>query len=409
MPSLSSSLSSSSQVTQAQVHHENDTPAPLTPPSQSSHGVTPNQWQKIESVTPLEASISLSSHDNDTDTSVECSKEKGNDTRDLTPPASQQSSQVKASSSGQQSTTDEKVTRMSEPSNANTDEKGHNGTPSKEAGSIASTVTKWNSPYGSATKFSIRGGGSCGNNSSSSSASGTRSSPRPMVRKRQRITASRIVARPVDSLAQTNAPAGPTSPTMPTRMNSFLEHSSMLLDALEEIDPRTRLRNDLLAHKDYTREEIDDLLMTLKAKKRKLETHDQQVELEVLLDFLRNTRTEKEEASGNHLLTADQIFTKLPISNAAQLNAQIQCLDNDMRMAQEKLDALKQSQGSHTTQELKEEETVDEEEDPLDSTNSANGVQVPNEVSEEEDEAVPPQAGSKRSHSQMARDEKGEV
>lgn len=41
--------------------------------------------------------------------------------------------------------------------------------------------------------------------------------------------------------------------------------------------------------------EIDDMLSTLKAKKRKLESTDQQVELEVLLDFLRNTRAEKEE------------------------------------------------------------------------------------------------------------------
>jgi len=43
--------------------------------------------------------------------------------------------------------------------------------------------------------------------------------------------------------------------------------------------------------------ELEDMLSTLKAKKRKLEATDQQVELEVLLDFLRNTRAEKEEAS----------------------------------------------------------------------------------------------------------------
>lgn len=39
------------------------------------------------------------------------------------------------------------------------------------------------------------------------------------------------------------------------------------------------------------------MLSTLRAKKRKLEATDEQVELEVLLDFLRNTRAEKEEAS----------------------------------------------------------------------------------------------------------------
>jgi hypothetical protein len=54
--------------------------------------------------------------------------------------------------------------------------------------------------------------------------------------------------------------------------------------------------------------EIDDLLSTLKAKKRKLEATDQQVELEVLLDFLRNTRTEKEEASGTDRCMHSEIF-----------------------------------------------------------------------------------------------------
>jgi hypothetical protein len=41
----------------------------------------------------------------------------------------------------------------------------------------------------------------------------------------------------------------------------------------------------------------------------------------------------------------------------------------------------------------------DEEEELLDGMGVLGGVQVPNEVSEEEDEAVPPQTGSKRSHS----------
>lgn len=43
--------------------------------------------------------------------------------------------------------------------------------------------------------------------------------------------------------------------------------------------------------------DIDEMVSALTAKKRELKARDQQVELEVLLDFLRNTKTEKEEVS----------------------------------------------------------------------------------------------------------------
>ncbi|KAI8595890.1 ring finger and WD repeat domain 2 [Dissophora ornata] len=169
-------------------------------------------------------------------------------------------------------------------------------------------------------------------------------------------------------------------------LNSILERSAGILDSAEDPEPRVKLRHDLLSlsQGDYTREEIEDLLSTLKAKKRKLEATDQQVELEVLLDFLRNTRAEKEEA-------------------LARLNAQIQCLDNDMRKAQEKLDALKQYSGYQVSQTLEE-----EDDDQLECMGNAGGAQVPNETSEEEDEAVPPQTGTKRTHSQLERDDKND-
>lgn len=41
--------------------------------------------------------------------------------------------------------------------------------------------------------------------------------------------------------------------------------------------------------------DIDEMVSALTAKRRELKARDQQVELEVLLDFLRNTKTEKEE------------------------------------------------------------------------------------------------------------------
>ncbi|KAK3814122.1 MAG: WD40-repeat-containing domain protein [Benniella sp.] len=165
-------------------------------------------------------------------------------------------------------------------------------------------------------------------------------------------------------------------------LNSILERSAGMMDTTEEVEPRTRLRHELLSQNDYTREELEDMLSTLKAKKRKLEATDQQVELEVLLDFLRNTRAEKEEA-------------------LARLNAQIQCLDNDMRRAQEKLDALKLCGGYQVTQVVEE-----EDDDQLESIGNSSGVQVPNQVSEEEEEAVPLQAGPKGAHTES--DEKME-
>ncbi|KAG0257273.1 RING finger and WD repeat domain-containing protein 2 [Mortierella polycephala] len=173
-------------------------------------------------------------------------------------------------------------------------------------------------------------------------------------------------------------------------LNSIFERSAGLLESSDGADSRTRLRTDLLSQSDYTREEIDDMLSTLKAKKRKLAT-EQQVELEVLLDFLRNTRSEKEEASEVH-------FTMMAHAALARLNAQIQCLDNDMRKAQEKLDALKLYSGYQITQGIEE-----DDEEQLECMGGSGGVQVPNETSEEEDETVPLQAGSKRSHFVMER------
>ncbi|ORZ24842.1 WD40-repeat-containing domain protein [Lobosporangium transversale] len=171
-------------------------------------------------------------------------------------------------------------------------------------------------------------------------------------------------------------------------LNSIFERTAAeLQDSTAESrtrEPRIKLKHDLLTQNDYTREELDELLSTLQAKKRKLESTDQQVELEVLLDFLRNTREEKEKA-------------------LKELNMQIQCLDNDMRKAQEKLDMLKRQNGYQTTQSLEE-----EDDDSLECIGNSAGVQVPNEVSEEEDETVPAQAGTKRSHSQLEQDDKND-
>ena|SRR5690554_6599648 len=64
-----------------------------------------------------------------------------------------------------------------------------------------------------------------------------------------------------------------------------------------------------------------------------------------------------------------------------------------MRKAQEKLDALKLYSGYQITQGIEE-----DDEEQLECMGGSGGVQVPNETSEEEDETVPLQAGSKRSH-----------
>ncbi|KAF9353889.1 coatomer subunit alpha, partial [Mortierella sp. AD094] len=221
-----------------------------------------------------------------------------------------------------------------------------------------------------------------------SASNSNSSSPRSIVRKRQRFTSTRVGGT-VDgfrgpaiasSSALGSATASPIPPlsSVPVDLltsvaNDFhciFERTAGLHDAVDEREPRGRLKYDLLSQNDYTREEIDDLLSTLQAKKRKLEATDQQVELEAL----------------------------------KELNLQIQCLDNDMRKAQERLDALKQYNGYQTTHSLEE-----EDDDQLECISGSGGVQVPNEASEEEDEAVPPQAGSKRSHAHLERDDKSNV
>ncbi|KFH67420.1 hypothetical protein MVEG_06152 [Podila verticillata NRRL 6337] len=159
-------------------------------------------------------------------------------------------------------------------------------------------------------------------------------------------------------------------------LNDFLQE--------REARPRSRLRHDLL-QAEYTCEDIDEMVSALTAKKRELKARDQQVELEVLLDFLRNTKTEKEEA-------------------LARLNAQIHCLDSDMRKVQEKLDNLKQQAGYQHSFGV-----VEEDDDQIEH-GIAGGAQVPNEASEEEDEAVPAQqAGSKRSRVQLELDDKADA
>ncbi|KAI1321446.1 RING finger and WD repeat domain-containing protein 2 [Mortierella claussenii] len=269
-----------------------------------------------------------------------------------------------------------------------------------------------------------------GGNGSGSSTNSTSSSPRTIVRKRQRFTSTRVAANGAGSSSQagssiasgsTSASPIPPQPPVPADLltsvpsdfqcylcisqhlsekqdcpicraplrrdqifPNFLWRSRDTLIDDQEQEPRVKLRHDLLSHDDYTREEIDMLMSTLQAKKRKLESADQQVELEVLLDFLSNTHDEKEKA-------------------LKELNLQIQCLDNDMRKAREKLASLKQLKDYQSTQSLEE-----EDDDQLECMSGFAGVQVPNEVSEEEDEAVPPQTGSKRSHSQLERDDKGE-
>lgn len=64
-----------------------------------------------------------------------------------------------------------------------------------------------------------------------------------------------------------------------------------------------------------------------------------------------------------------------------------------MRKAQDKLDTLKQCSGYQVTQSLEE-----EDDDQLESIGNSGGAQVPNQVSEEEEVAVPLQAGPKRAH-----------
>ncbi|KAG0017481.1 coatomer subunit alpha [Podila clonocystis] len=246
-----------------------------------------------------------------------------------------------------------------------------------------------------------------------SSSISIKNSPRTVVRKRHRFTSARLVdggvigitagnvtlvggpqaalVSRVASSSSTNSSSEPASVPSSTTITRNISAGSATHDRKgvsvndflqeREVHPRSRLRHDLL-QAEYTCEDIDEMVSALTAKRRELKARDQQVELEVLLDFLRNTKTEKEEA-------------------LARLNAQIHCLDSDMRKVQEKLDTLKQLAGYQNSFSV-----VEEDEDQMEH-GIAGGAQVPNEASEEEDEAVPPQqAGSKRSRTQLELDDK---
>ncbi|KAF9428366.1 coatomer subunit alpha [Podila epigama] len=203
---------------------------------------------------------------------------------------------------------------------------------------------------------------------SNSTANSTNSSPRSVVRKRHRITAARLVNNGGIVGVITSQDKQGSKPTIP---HSVSKTASQLLAA-----NATSVTLD-----------IDEMMSALSAKKRELKARDQQVELEVLFDFLRNTRAEKEDA-------------------LARLNSQIHCLDKDMRKVKEKLDSLKRHSGTQVALAS----IVDEREEQAEQ-GIAGGAQVPNEASEEEeDEAVPAQlTGSKRSRTQLEFDEKGEV
>ncbi|KAF9918491.1 coatomer subunit alpha [Lobosporangium transversale] len=230
-----------------------------------------------------------------------------------------------------------------------------------------------------------------GASSSSSASTSTTASPRPLHPPIPADLLTALLMHIPASEREAGLPnvssAADKGSDLPQLFTIFERTAAELQDSTAESrtrEPRIKLKHDLLTQNDYTREELDELLSTLQAKKRKLESTDQQVELEVLLDFLRNTREEKEKA-------------------LKELNMQIQCLDNDMRKAQEKLDMLKRQNGYQTTQSLEE-----EDDDSLECIGNSAGVQVPNEVSEEEDETVPAQAGTKRSHSQLEQDDKND-
>ncbi|KAG0333235.1 coatomer subunit alpha [Podila humilis] len=254
---------------------------------------------------------------------------------------------------------------------------------------------------------------------SNSASSSTANSPRTMVRKRQRLTAPRKVDGGAASASvgpgvasgadigitaghgATGSPVDMINPAASARTHATILStlhdrkgvsgecyaciSNHLVEKQDcppagepvnyflqerEAAPRARLRYDIL-QAEYTCEDIDEMMSALSAKKRELKAKDQQVELEVLMHFLKNTKAEKEEA-------------------LARLNAQIHCLDNDMRNVQDKLNRLKHHAAQQTSLSV-----IEDDEDQIEQPG---GAQVPNEASEEEDEAVPAQqAGSKRS------------
>ncbi|KAG9292436.1 hypothetical protein G9A89_015306 [Geosiphon pyriformis] len=121
---------------------------------------------------------------------------------------------------------------------------------------------------------------------------------------------------------------------------------------------QTKQMKDRIMSTDMSFEDIDDVMMTLLAKKQKKASAEKELELDVLSEFLSMMKTKKEK-------------------KLEQLTNELDCLDHDFALTQEQLRSLGEQQ-------LQQKEINQQAEEEITGGTSNNnlGAQVPNDVAE---------------------------
>ncbi|CAG8516301.1 5190_t:CDS:10, partial [Ambispora gerdemannii] len=165
-------------------------------------------------------------------------------------------------------------------------------------------------------------------------------------------------------------------------LNRLLEKATAIAANQYESTPPTQTQQmkEKIMSTDLSVEDIDTMLITLLAKKHKMESAEKELELDVLADFLSNMKSKKEK--------------KLEL-----LTEELECIDKDLEITHEKLKSLGQQQqqqsfiGSNTY-----------EESTRETSNNYIGAQVPNDTAEADvPDGEPHQQGNARNQSSKKR------
>ncbi|CAG8476626.1 4098_t:CDS:10 [Cetraspora pellucida] len=112
-------------------------------------------------------------------------------------------------------------------------------------------------------------------------------------------------------------------------VNKILEKSPTIIANKEISSPSSPARQlkEQILNDDLTVEDIDTMVVTLLAKKKRFETLDREDELDILYDFLSRTKTRKQE-------------------QLSQISKEIECLNDDLAATQHDMDCFTQHQKS---------------------------------------------------------------
>ncbi|CAG8556200.1 10038_t:CDS:10, partial [Ambispora leptoticha] len=165
-------------------------------------------------------------------------------------------------------------------------------------------------------------------------------------------------------------------------LNRLLEKASAIATNQYELTPPTQTQQmkEKIMSTDLSVEDIDAMLITLLAKKHKMESAEKELELDVLADFLSNMKSKKEK--------------KLEL-----LTKELECIDKDLTITHEKLKSLGQQQQQQSFI-----DSSTYEENTRETSNNYIGAQVPNDAAEADvPDGEPHQQGNARSQSSKKR------